>query len=330
MSYYILPKKNNTIALKSVNIDISKIHPEILISHSIYFYINSIEKELLTYISQEKIKEYKKLLFSYQHLSTKEVCLTNNSIQFYTYIELLKLSNFFDIYKNKMSIYCNETIYESFLFTNKNNITFKKEELNHKNKDNISILCFDVERKNYVLSFISVLCNILFYQIQGGSNIIKIYEIIQKPIIEIIYVLNSLYEKVYIIKPNMSDIINEDRYLVCKNLKLEDKYIIYSYFSNIYKELIKLDNHNISLLNINLPYYFLNKLEESNIGIGNQKIEQLDVILSLVNDENIIEKTEKIKINNLHKCTSWCEKHKIQYKQNEKINIFTSEIGSFN
>ena len=330
MSYYILPKKNNTIALKSVNIDISKIHPEKLISHSIYFYINSIEKELLIYISEEKIKEYKKLLFSYQHLLTKEICLTNNSIQFYTYIELLKLSNFFDIYKNKMSIYCNQTIYESFLFTNKNNILFKKEDLIIQNKDKINILCFDVEKKNYVLSFISVLSNILFYQIQGGTCIIKIHNIIQLPIIEIIYVLNSLYEKVYIIKPNVSDILNDERYLVCKNLKLEEKYNIYSYFSEIYKELIKLENHNISLLHEEIPYYFLNKLEESNIGIGNQKIEQLDVILSLVNDENIIEKTEKIKINNLHKCTSWCEKHKIQYKQNEKTNIFTSEIVSSN
>lgn len=330
MSYYILPKKNNTIALKSVNIDISKIHPEKMISHSIYFYINSIEKELLIYISEEKIKEYKKLLFSYQHLLTKEICLTNNSIQFYTYVELLKLSNFFDIYKNKMSIYCNQSIYESFLFTNKNNILFKKEDLIIQNKDKINILCFDVEKKNYVLSFISVLCNILFYQIQGGTCIIKIHDIIQLPIIEIIYVLNSLYEKVYIIKPNVSDILNDERYLVCKNLKLEEKYNIYSYFSEIYKELIKLENHNISLLHEEIPYYFLNKLEESNIGIGNQKIEQLDVILSLVNDENIIEKTEKIKINNLHKCTSWCEKHKIQYKQNEKTNIFTSEIVSSN
>ena len=127
MSYYILPKKNNTLTLTFVNIDISKIQPEIFISHSIYFYINSIEKELLTYTSKEKIKEYKNLLFSYQQLTKKEVCLTNNSIQFYIYIELLKLSNFFDIYKNKMTIFCNNSIYESFLFTNKNNITFKKE-----------------------------------------------------------------------------------------------------------------------------------------------------------------------------------------------------------
>ena len=326
MSYYILPKKNNTITLTSENIDISKIQPEIFISHSIYFYINSIEKELLTYTSKEKIKEYKNLLFSYQQLTKKEVCLTNNSIQFYIYIELLKLSNFFDIYKNKMSIFCNNTIYESFLFTNKNNILFKKEELNIKNKNKINILCFDVERNNYVLSFISVLCNILFYQIQGGCSIIKIQDIIQLPIIEIIYVLNSLYEKVYIIKPNVSYILNDERYLVCKNLKLEDKYNVYLYFNEIYKKITTIENVNISLLNEDIPYYFLNKLEESNIGIGNQKIEQLDIILSLVNDENIIEKIEKIKINNLQKCNSWCEKHKIQYKQNEKINIFTSEL----
>jgi hypothetical protein len=325
MSYYILPKKNNTISLNLINIENQIIEENIIISHSIYYYINSIDEELLTYITNEKIKEYKLLLYSYKHLLTKEISLTSHSIYFYTYIEILKLSNFFDIYKNKMTIFCNNSIYESFLFTNKNNIIFKKEELNNKNKDNISILCFDVERKNYVLSFISVLCNILFYQNQGGSNIIKIHEIIQKPIIEIIYVLNSLYEKVYIIKPNISDIINEDRYLVCKNLKLEDKYIIYSYFSNIYKELTKIDNHNISLLNIEIPYYFLNKLEESNIGIGNQKIEQLDVLLSLVNDENIIEKTEKIKVNNLNKCILWCDKYKIPCKQNEKVNIFTCE-----
>jgi hypothetical protein len=54
-------------------------------------------------------------------------------------------------------------------------------------------------------------------------------------------------------------------------------------------------------------------------------INLLDIILSLVNDENIIEKTEKLKVNNINKCILWCDKYKIQCKHNEKVNIFTCE-----
>ena len=53
-------------------------------------------------------------------------------------------------------------------------------------------------------------------------------------------------------------------------------------------------------------------------------IEQLDLLISIINDNCCVEKIENIKSNNLNKCILWCEKYKILFKTNEK-NIFTNE-----
>ena len=44
-------------------------------------------------------------------------------------------------------------------------------------------------------------------------------------------------------------------------------------------------NKNFSIISNEIPCYFLNKIEDSNIGIGTQKIEHLDILISLLNNK---------------------------------------------
>ena len=84
-----------------------------------------------------------------------------------------------------------------------------------------------------------------------------------------------------------------------------------------------------SLINDDLPYYFMNKIEDSNINIGHQQIEHLDLILHIIKNKNRDDKIETLKKNNIIKCIQWCEKFKIPHnKFVDKINIFLPSIDS--
>jgi hypothetical protein len=365
MSYYILPKKSDSLLLfknkifKSpndqsntdkamttsegvdLNLQLFKTNQEIdepFISNSIQYYIQSLEYEISTNKDCD-INDLKKQMNPYGYLCETEFLNMNKvySEQFFNYIEILKIANFFDIYtKYEITLYClNEEIYDAFMFYNKsNNISYIREKT--LSKEMIHTLCFDIdyeEFESYIFKFFSTLCKIILHQSYNGNCIIKIGDIIYKPIIDIIYIISCLYEKVYILKPNASNVFNNDRFLVCKSFRLEnsERNNYYNYFNTLYLNMIikkkELFYKNLSIISNEIPYYFLNKIEDSNIGIGNQRIEYLDLLVSLLTNKYNSEKVENINKNNIQKCILWCEKYKINYnKINEKHNIFINDM----
>ena len=343
MSYYILPKKSDSLLLKNNKNNKYKpilSSPDPFISNSIHHYIHLLESELILYSNEDEINELKKKINPYEFLIQTKFLNMNKvySDIFFNYIEIIKIANFFDIYtKQEITLYClNEEIYDAFLFYNKTNkISYKVEKILSKDIE-IDMLCFEIdyhEFDTYVFKFFSTLCKIILNQIYNGNCIIKIGDIIYKPIIDIIYIFSGLYEKVYILKPNASNVFSNERFLVCKNFRLEnaERNNYYTYFNNLYLNTIikkkELLNNNFSIIPNEIPYYFLNKIEDSNIGIGNQKIEHLDSLISLLNNKYNSEKVENIIKNNIQKCILWCDKYKINYnKINEKQNIFINDI----
>jgi hypothetical protein len=135
--------------------------------------------------------------------------------------------------------------------------------------------------------------------------------------------LTSLYDKIYIVKPNTTNIITNERYLVCKHYIIKKNDTLVNNLELLIKTLI--NNHFIveSLINEDLSAYFMNKIEDSNINIGHQQIEHLDLLLHIIKNKNRDDKIETIKKNNIIKCIQWCEKFKIPHnKFVDKINIF--------
>ena len=187
---------------------------------------------------------------------------------------------------------------------------------------------------NYVIGMIYILCNLFCQQSANGVAIIKIDNIFYKPIVDILYILSSIYDKVYIIKPTISNMITSERYVICKNFIFNSQKakLYYMYFVNL-DLLLKTvkDNERIaSILKEEIPYYFINKLEESNIIIGHQQIEFIDQLISLYKNKNREDKIETLKKNNIQKCIQWCDKFKIPYnKFTDKVNIFLNGEKSF-
>ena len=140
------------------------------------------------------------------------------------------------------------------------------------------------------------------------------------------YFLTTLFEKVYVIKPNTSNVTSFDKYIICKNFICNDdnknqNKLNYTKLIHFLKQLG--NNYIDSILDFDLPYYFITKLDDMNIIIGQQQIEALDQAISILKNKNKIDKIEMIKKHNIQKSINWCEKYKIPYnKFTEKINIF--------
>jgi hypothetical protein len=77
------------------------------------------------------------------------------------------------------------------------------------------------------------------------------------------------------------------------------------------------------LINNEIPSYFLNKINDINIIIGQQQLEAFDKIINMLNNKNKHDKVEIIKKANIQKSVGWCEKYEIPCnKFTDKTNIF--------
>jgi 23S rRNA U2552 (ribose-2'-O)-methylase RlmE/FtsJ len=161
----------------------------------------------------------------------------------------------------------------------------------------------------------------------NGTFVLKMFDTFLKSSLDIIFLLSTLYEKVYIVKPNTSRSANSERYIVCFGYKLHNADHL---FNKLYDILITLNNSLIdemtilSVIDIQFPYKFKCAMEEINAVIGSQQIDNIQTTLRFIeNKERKGEKIQQIKNNNIQKCITWCIKNKIPYnKTGSTGNIF--------
>jgi hypothetical protein len=160
-------------------------------------------------------------------------------------------------------------------------------------------------------------------QAHKGTIIIKFHECFLKTTSELVFILSSMYEKTYIIKPNVSNIYSSERFLVCNNFLFTSYKDYYHFFENAFEK-IKNNGPCVSSLlsKIQLPIFFKNKMDECNTIIGQQQLENIYHVI-----ENI-ENNKKISIldvssvgvypkepyrSNMRSAILWCEKHGVEY-----------------
>ena len=186
-------------------------------------------------------------------------------------------------------------------------------------------LDFNKQEQLCINLIFSQICFALAIQKKGGTFILKIFDIFTQASLDLLYLLSNVYEKVYIIKPNTSRTANSEKYLVCKDFRLIDSTSLVKKLSNIYNYFDK----NIFIerfLNIDISYYYINKLEEYNAIFGQQQIENINNTLNLINN-NKNDKVELHKKNNIQKCGQWCYKYNLPYNKNiQALNIFLSDF----
>ncbi len=160
-------------------------------------------------------------------------------------------------------------------------------------------------------------------QKKGGIFILKVFDIFTQVTIDLLYILSSVYEKCYIVKPYTSRYANAEKYIVCRNFKLENSYEMINKLSAFF-EVINSDIKINRFLNIKIPYLYINKLEDINAILGQQQLENILSTLHLL-DNNKTDKLEIIKKNNIQKCVQWCIKNKMPYNKNiNQLNLFNN------
>jgi hypothetical protein len=362
MNYYIIPKNNFNIniALKTSNENVKP-----YISYSLIFYLNDVYNQIFKVQEQNKLdpditidyinKIVNPFEFLYTYvpgtvLSVSKVKPDSNI--FFELMEIFQLFNVNEILslKHKINIahltpnfsstnyllnmlreenddyiFCEnfhyETLYKLFI-----------ESTFHKKLDLIICEFPDVEYNNtnkYIHNMLLIFFIIIKYQANQGTCIIKIDNIFYKPIVDILFVLSALYEKLYLIKPIISDITKGERFIICKTFNLDilnQNQLLKQLEENLIIPLLSCNMHNKfihSLISNDIPYYFLNKLEESNSVIGQQQLEAFDQIINIYKNKNRDDKLEALKRNHIQKCIQWCEKNQLPHnKFIDKVNIF--------
>jgi 23S rRNA U2552 (ribose-2'-O)-methylase RlmE/FtsJ len=178
-----------------------------------------------------------------------------------------------------------------------------------------------------------ILCEVFYalaIQKQGGSFILKIFDVFHKATVDILYILSYYYDSVSIMKPYTSRIANSEKYVICQGFKINDSTQIIEQFASIFDSIKKSSNGGDVVLSSLLPFehdlYFLNKVEDMNAMVSFQQIENITSTLSIITNHRNSEKLEQYKRANVNKCISWCEKYEIPHNAHhacfQSTNIF--------
>ena len=320
---------------------------------------NNYDEELSIYKNEYNVDFFYKIINPYEFVHFKVINskfsvskIKAESPIFYTFMELINSFNLLDSFLNVniTTLHCgsnnSSTVDCMNIFRENNNdlnyeinydandglkpSLFDKDILYNIEYNKINFLYFEISESfendinKYVYNFIIILYFIFNYQSQDGVCVVKINSLVYKPILDVVYLLTNVYEKVHINKPNISSTFSNERFLICKNfLNYPKKDIILKQLKTTICEFENKQTKIISLIDKDLPYYFLNKIEESNIIIGQQQLEHFDSLINIIKNKNKHDKIETLKRNNIQKCILWCEKNKIPYnKFIDKLNIF--------
>jgi 23S rRNA U2552 (ribose-2'-O)-methylase RlmE/FtsJ len=188
---------------------------------------------------------------------------------------------------------------------------------------------FSVDFDNQEMNMTSLLFAQISYGIciqkKGGTFILKIFDIFLENTIDIIAILSSFYSIVYITKPFTSRYANSEKYIVCKGFLYASNAEFYPFFKSALCKIINLTPVDCSadnapptvfinrVLKINIPYLFLNKIEEINTIIGHQQIDCIHSTILLIENKNKDAKIKNLVKINIQKCIKWCIKNNIQY-----------------
>jgi len=156
-----------------------------------------------------------------------------------------------------------------------------------------------------------------------GKFILKIFDCFMQHTIDILYILSSFYEKVYIMKPQTSRYANSEKYIVCIGFLYDNHAGFYIHFVKCFEKMLESQLNPLRFLNTEISYLFIKKMEEYNAIFGQKQIQNINYTLSLMETKTKLDKIEILIKTNIQKSMDWCSKYNIQYNTlNTPTNIF--------
>lgn len=146
----------------------------------------------------------------------------------------------------------------------------------------------NVQEQEAMYLLLGQICAAVRIQEKGGNFVLKIYESYTVSTVKLISILNDIYSEVYITKTNMSRPSNSEKYIVCKNFKLDNE--MAEKMSDSLLDIVeKFKNHSENnyihdIYNKYIPSNnIINVIRSANIEITNT---QIKIINEIVNYKN--------------------------------------------
>lgn len=200
---------------------------------------------------------------------------------------------------------------------------------------------FENQEMNMVQLLFGQIAFALCMQKQGGCFVLKVFDMFMQHSIDLLALLSSLYERVYVTKPNTSRPANSEKYIVCKGYLLNSSYRLYPFLHKTFRRILDIGHsssvfvHRLFMHSVPIHYHFLNKLEEANVVLGQSQIENIYLTLSYIINESVPDdrgwdkneiilgggenpryvktKVHYLMKSNIQKCIQWCIEHNVSY-----------------
>ena len=181
---------------------------------------------------------------------------------------------------------------------------------------------FSIDFNNQEVSIANLLfaqtCFALTMQKQGGTFILKIFDCFMQHTNDILCILSSFYNKVFITKPHTSRYANSEKYIICKEFLLPSCDRFFPFIKNAFSKMV-LDTKTSTtqyvhrFLNFSIPLCFISKIEEYNAILGQQQLENIHSTLLLIDNIHNQDKIDSLINTNIQKCILLCTKLGIPY-----------------
>ena len=180
-----------------------------------------------------------------------------------------------------------------------------------------------------------IFCQIAFalaMQKPGGDFIIKFFDTFSEISLHLLYLLSNFYDNVSFVKPVTSRYANSEKYVVCQTFRPPVHVQLEEFTKKMYQIMSTLADSNLllrKLFNIDLPYLYVNRIEDYNSVLGQQQIENIDMTLGFIDTtNNKFDKLDHMKKIHTQKCVAWCQKYGMPHnKQILTTNMFHTGVG---
>ena len=183
---------------------------------------------------------------------------------------------------------------------------------------------FNKQEVNISKLLFAQVCYALVLQKHKGCFILKIFDCFMNHSVDILYILSSFYEKVYLSKPNTSRYANSEKYVICKGFLYSSSTSFYPFIYRAFEKMLTPSKEDASLhrfLSLPISNIFTTKLEEFNAIFGQQQVENIYQTIMLIDNKNNQDKIDNLISNNIQKSIQWCTRHQVPY------NVFLPETN---
>lgn len=144
-------------------------------------------------------------------------------------------------------------------------------------------------------------------QKEGGTYILKMFDLLYHTSIQLLYILYLCYDEIYIHKPFMSRNSNSEKYIVCKGYKVNSNVI----------ELLKNDYDKINSFYIDIPESFIENIREYNEYYVTKQINTINFIVDNIQKKLSISKNPTDL--QIKKAKEWCSIYKLPLNNKCKL-----------